>query len=216
LKKAKGKAVMHGRVRGLSLETPERDGSTRFEWQNRILTSPVVVKGAKSGTPADSAGFKSGDRIVAIDRYTTFNRARYSSVLGAYPAGHMVTFWVKRPEPMPSTREKDVKIQVRLTAPKNLSLGCAVRAGRVRVGGRQVTGLVVLAVPRNGPAAKAGLRPGDVITAINGKKLDSANALRSVFRGINEKYDVGDKVKLTVNRGGRRRTVDLPLSSAYN
>lgn len=59
-------------------------------------------------------------------------------------------------------------------------------------------GALVGAVTSGGPAADAGLRTGDTITAIDGKKVADSNALISVIAG----HEPGDEVTLTVRRGG--------------
>ena len=59
-------------------------------------------------------------------------------------------------------------------------------------------GALIGAVTPGGPAADAGLRTGDTITAIGGKKVADSNALISVIAG----HEPGDKVTLTVRRGG--------------
>lgn len=63
------------------------------------------------------------------------------------------------------------------------------------------------AVTPNGPAAKAGLKPGDVITKLDNTVIDSGPTL------IGEiwTHKPGDKVKLTFERGGKEQTVDLEL-----
>ena len=68
-------------------------------------------------------------------------------------------------------------------------------------------GALVGAVTSGGPAADAGLRTGDTITAIDGKKVADSNALISVIAG----HDPGDTVTLTVRRAGdsSQRTVTL-------
>ena len=38
-------------------------------------------------------------------------------------------------------------------------------------------GVTVASVERGGPAARAGLRPGDAVLAVNGDKVDSSRAL---------------------------------------
>jgi putative serine protease PepD len=58
-------------------------------------------------------------------------------------------------------------------------------------------GALVGAVSSGGPAADAGLRTGDTITAIDGTKVADSNALISVIAA----KDPGDKVTLTVRRG---------------
>ncbi len=59
------------------------------------------------------------------------------------------------------------------------------------------TGAIVRTVVARSPAAVAGLQPGDVITAINGKTVDDTNTLRDLVQN----FKVGDEVTLTVVKG---------------
>ncbi len=60
-----------------------------------------------------------------------------------------------------------------------------------------------------GPAAKAGLQPGDLITAINGKPISSVDQ----FIATIATYSPGNTVTLTVKRGGQTKTVKLTLGA---
>ncbi|MET9695539.1 trypsin-like peptidase domain-containing protein [Streptomyces sp. NPDC006529] len=60
-----------------------------------------------------------------------------------------------------------------------------------------------------GPAGKAGLKPGDVITQFGDKPIDSGPTLISEIWT----YKPGDTVKLTYLRGGKATTVDITLGS---
>ncbi|CAL9477030.1 hypothetical protein SUDANB58_02974 [Streptomyces sp. enrichment culture] len=64
-------------------------------------------------------------------------------------------------------------------------------------------------VERGGPADKAGLRPGDVITKLDDRVIDSGPTL------IGEiwTHQPGDRVTVTYERGGRQHTVELTLGS---
>ncbi|MCY0934990.1 S1C family serine protease [Streptomyces sp. H34-S4] len=64
-------------------------------------------------------------------------------------------------------------------------------------------------VDPNGPAGKAGLKPGDIITELGGKPIDSGPTLISEIWT----YKPGDTVKLTYLRGGKPTTVDITLGS---
>jgi C-terminal processing protease CtpA/Prc len=66
-------------------------------------------------------------------------------------------------------------------------------------------GVLVTAVTDDGPAAKAGLRAGDVITAVDGEAVDSSG---DISRAINRKKD-GD-VTLTVIRNKSQQTLGRP------
>ncbi len=59
-----------------------------------------------------------------------------------------------------------------------------------------------------GPADKAGLQEGDVITKVNGKAIDEKTSLLSALSG----YKVGDTVKLTVVRGDKTMQIDVKLA----
>jgi serine protease Do len=65
-------------------------------------------------------------------------------------------------------------------------------------------GVLVTSVTEDGPAAKAGIKAGDVITAINGEKIEGAGDLA---RAINKKRD-GD-VSLTIIRNKREQTISV-------
>jgi putative serine protease PepD len=59
------------------------------------------------------------------------------------------------------------------------------------------------------PAAAAGLRAGDVITALGGKSISSASQLRSAINA----HQPGDTVQLTYTRGGTSHTANVKLTS---
>lgn len=65
------------------------------------------------------------------------------------------------------------------------------------------------AVMAGTPAAKAGLRDGDIITALNGTSLALTNSLRTVLL----QYKPGDNVTLTVLRDGQELSVQLTLGT---
>jgi putative serine protease PepD len=60
-----------------------------------------------------------------------------------------------------------------------------------------------------GPADKAGLRPGDLITAVNDQQITSVNQ----FVAKIATYSPGDTVTLKVKRGGDTKTIKLTLGA---
>ena len=76
-------------------------------------------------------------------------------------------------------------------------LGVTVRDEQA--GGRGNAGVGIAAVDRSGPAFRAGLRPGDVITAINGQAIDTP---RELIRSVAQTAP-GSTVHLTIRRQAR-------------
>jgi putative serine protease PepD len=69
---------------------------------------------------------------------------------------------------------------------------------------------LVRSVNDGGPADKAGIKGGDVITAIDGRTTAGADAVIAAIRT----FQPGDKVKVTYTRGGDSHTVTVTLTSA--
>ncbi|MGA5079503.1 trypsin-like peptidase domain-containing protein [Streptomyces griseoincarnatus] len=65
-------------------------------------------------------------------------------------------------------------------------------------------------VSTGGPGAKAGIRPGDVITEVDGRPVHSGEELIVKTRA----HRPGDRLELTLERNGEERTVSLVLGSS--
>jgi len=99
-----------------------------------------------------------------------------------------------------------------------------VRRGRVGVvtqdlthdlaqslGAKSIDGAAVVKVEPGSPAEKAGLKPRDVVTAINGRTVRGSSDLRNRMGLI----PVGDEVELQVQRGGRPLDLRLRIGELY-
>ena len=75
------------------------------------------------------------------------------------------------------------------------------------LGMKQASGALVATPEPNGPAAKAGIHPGDVITAVNGTAVKDPRALAQNIAGLAP----GTSVKLDILRNGKSMTVALTL-----
>jgi serine protease Do len=76
------------------------------------------------------------------------------------------------------------------------------------LGLQQVRGALVNSVNAGGPAEKAGIQRGDVITAVNGQAIVDGNELRNQVSQLQP----GSSAKLTVLRGGREHTFTVTLA----
>jgi serine protease Do len=68
-------------------------------------------------------------------------------------------------------------------------------------------GILVSDVVPGGPAAKAGLRHGDVITAVDGKPVNDVGHFRNLIAGL----PASTKLKLTILRDGREQGVEVTV-----
>ena len=67
------------------------------------------------------------------------------------------------------------------------------------------SGVIITGVLQNGPAAKAGIRPGDVITGVAEKKIDNVQELLTTVAGLKP----GNAARFSLQRGGDRMELDV-------
>lgn len=106
---------------------------------------------------------------------------------------------------------------VKLIVPQLISSGKVTNSGRAELGITASTGsgnpgaangVVVVSVVSGGPADKAGIKGGDLITAINGKPTSSLADLQDTLSTLTP----GQSAKVTVqSQGGGSRTVTVTL-----
>jgi S1-C subfamily serine protease len=84
-----------------------------------------------------------------------------------------------------------------------------VDRGALLIRSADASGTVQPAIIPNGPAAKAGLKEGDIIQAVEGQALDAEHPLDLVLAG----YAPGQTIGLTVLRNGSTMTIQLTLGT---
>jgi serine protease Do len=67
-------------------------------------------------------------------------------------------------------------------------------------------GVVIAEVVRSGPGGRAGLRPGDIVTGVNGQQVDDSRALLRAIAAV----PPGQTARLTVQRQGHE--IELPVT----
>jgi serine protease DegQ len=72
----------------------------------------------------------------------------------------------------------------------------------------RTTGVLVSEVEQGGPAADAGIQPGDVLTRMGSRELEGVEDLLDELR----QHKAGDHVQITLVRGGRTQQVEVTLA----
>jgi serine protease Do len=186
--KVKDQLVEHGKV------TRGRIGVTIQEVNQPLAQSfglgepgGALVSSVEKDSPADKAGFQPGDVILSIDGQRTPRSIDVSSYVADLRPGTTarVEVWRKR-----GSRELEVTVG-EAKAEKIASAGAAAgEGGRLGLAVRPLDpdekqeaaltsgGLVV--ENASGPAARAGIQPGDIVLALNGTPVRSVDELKSL------------------------------------
>jgi serine protease Do len=83
---------------------------------------------------------------------------------------------------------------------------------RVHFGAPSDRGVLVARVEQGSAAAKAGVKVGDVIVAVGSQQTAGADAVIAAIRT----HQPGDRVAVTIERDGVRKTVTVTLIDAAN
>jgi S1-C subfamily serine protease len=177
----------------------EIESVTRRPIQGVIQTDAAINPGNSGGPLLDSAG-----RLIGV------NTAIYS------PSGASAGIGFAIPVDTVNRIVPELIRSGKVTRP---GMGIQVAEDQIaeRLG---VTGVLVVEVTQGSAAARAGLRPtrreasgrvrlGDVITAIDGKKIESSNELFLLL----EKHKVGDSINVTLLREGKAVQVKVILEA---
>jgi regulator of sigma E protease len=159
--------------------------------RNSVLSQPAVIAEVDPGSPAAQAGLKPLDRIVRIDSVEnpTWEQVGVRSLLSA-----------DHPIPMAVLRNGQI-VQTSITPRSSDS------SDETTLGVNPVETVLVAAISPNSPAARAGIKPGDRLVQLDGKRLlnrsDLINALRS---------SGGNPVHLTLQRGNPPADISLSVT----
>jgi serine protease Do len=175
----------------------------------------ALVSSVAAGSAAAKAGLKSGDVITKIDGTPIAQSGALSSRIGLSAPGEKVKLTVWRDK---SARDLEVTLgsakdadKVAAASPKGgaaekgkLGLALGPPTPEERSQAQLDHGLVVEGA--GGAAARAGVQPGDVLLAINGKPVSSIEQVRSTLSGD------AKSVALLVLRDGEQIFVPVKLS----
>lgn len=156
---------------------------------------------------------KVSDLVVAVDNQTVDDPNAFGYRFATRPLGGVAQIEVRRAgklvklsvplETAPDTNRDEVVIRGRspFEGAKVSNITPAV-ADEMRIDS-SVEGVVVVALADDGAAANVGFRKGDVIVAVNGRKIETTGELASVARERSRLW------RITILRGGRQIQVTL-------
>ncbi|GAB4533187.1 MAG: hypothetical protein Kow0063_14830 [Anaerolineae bacterium] len=189
------------------------------------------------GSPADEAGLQVGDLITSIDGQTLDSDASLADLIAEYAPGDRVTLEVQSPGQEP--RQVSVELgehpeeagaaylgvrylpapdiyqfedkRFLFRAPHPPAMRPFTDEFRFALPeGDFEGGAVVRRVANDSPAETAGLKPGDVITAVDSQPVDSPDAVVDAVAG----RQPGDVLKLTVFRPRENETIEIEVTLA--
>ncbi|WP_205666122.1 Do family serine endopeptidase [Aquabacter cavernae] len=174
----------------------------------------VLVQTVSAASPAEKAGLKVGDLIVAVEGQGIDDPESLNYRLATQPLGGSVNLTVNRRgtesritivlAPAPETVPRE-EVQLRGRTPfagiKAVNVSPAV-AEELRID-TDGAGVAVMEVADNSPAQASGFRPGDLIVDVNGTRVASTKDLDLATRGTARSW------RVTVTRGGRTITAVL-------
>jgi len=170
-----------------------RGGMGIVDYENFIQTDAAINMGNSGGALVDTEG-----RLLGI------NSAIFTRSGGNQGIGFAIPANLAR-EVMQSLRDKGRVVRGYIgTSVQTLTPEIA---DAMKLKGQQ-TGALVGEVEPNAPAATAGIKTGDVITAVNGKKVNDPRELRLMIGSMAP----GTKAQLEINREGETKTLDVQLA----
>ena len=183
LKVAEGREVATGKIQGLVLDHAP-DG-------------PAVIKAVRKDSDAAKAGLLAGDTIFALDNAPVSTIRDFAGALGRYPIGAEAVLKVRRKQP---PAEHAFKVTIGKFGRVYHGINFSFKSGN---------SLVVRSVDPNSPAARAGVKKGDVIIGLNRRPIRS----RTIFRRfLTRFFRPGMRMQLILRRGKKRVGATITLS----
>lgn len=172
----------------------------------------AIVTDPQEDSPADEAGIRAGDVITAVDGDEVENPRELARRIGAFPPESEIAVTVWR-----DGRSRDIEVtlgtldETAMAGPdaSKSSMRSLARIGLELETNPDGSGVVVADVVPGSSAADKGLRPGDVISSVNGEDVSSPD---DVLKIVREADDLGRKGTLfQIRRGDDARFVAIPF-----
>lgn len=187
--------VEHGEVKrgqiGIGIQDISPELREAFDLKNG--QQGVLITGVSEDSPAEKAGLKAGDVIVAVDGHATRSTGQLRSQIGVKAIGEKVRLTI--------IREGKIKeVNVGVGKPQQLMAGSSglhpLLEGARFENNPDGEGVVVAGLAPNSAAAYSGLRPGDIIVGANRQRVYNLNSFKQALARNKQ------SVLLHINRNG--------------
>jgi Do/DeqQ family serine protease len=172
--------------------------------------SGALVADVWPGGPADRAGVKQGDVIVAVDGQPVVDAPGLNYAIGTRRPGDSLSLGVRRNGRVQTLTAKaeapaaDPPRDTQLVGGRNPFTGATVEnlspAVAQELGVDAFSQGVIVAKVGDGPAAQVGLQPGDIVRAVNGRQIRTVRDLIGAANAAPGAWQV------TIDRGGQQIT----------
>lgn len=166
-----------------------------FPIQQYIQTDAAINPGNSGGALVDTNG-----RLVGINTSIISRTGSYAGYGFAVPSDIVVK--------IVEDLKKYKVVQKAFTGAQIMDIDEDIAQ---KAGLKNLQGVLIESIRREGAADNAGLNPGDVIKSINGKKIVS----KSSFEEIISSKSPGDELRVQYEREGRLFETDLVLENVY-
>ncbi len=189
--------VRHGEVRRGRLGIEMADVPAELQRKLRLPTlDGALIAGVEDGSPADRAGLREGDVVTTLNGRPIRSSGELRARLGLTPVGEEVELGILRDG-------AQQRIRTRIAPPQTASSGepqavaqlpglrvVEIERGSPLFQRLRGGGLVVAAVEPGSRALQAGFRPGDIIYAVNRRRVQSVAEFQGLLRGSERGYAV--------------------------
>ncbi len=176
-----------------SIDDGGTNGISNTQFQKFIQTDAAINPGNSGGPLVDMAG-----EVIGMNTAIYTQSAGSEGVGFAMPSNTLINVYNMLISPDHKVTRGSIGIQFQ-----------GVQSSAVgRMYGFANGGVLVSVVTPNGPAAKAGLQPGDVITSVDGTTVKDGDELVAI---ISTKRP-GTTVKLGYTRNGKKQTADVGIT----
>ena len=154
----------------------------------------VAIAAVQPGSPAEKAGLRERDIVVAFNGRPIHAAAELRTRLALTPIGEDVELRIVR-----GGETRTLRVKIAAVQQMSSSEGQAVpqlpgmRVVEIERGSplyQRIRGVIVAAVEQGSRAWEAGFRPGDIIYAVNRRRIRTLAELYSTLRGAERNYTV--------------------------